>query len=189
MLRDHNVVLAIETHFEFTTHELRRLLDMCEADPGDWLGICLDTMNLLTMLEDPVLATERVLPWVVCTHIKDGGILLNSKGLATFPTGIGTGVIDLKKIVGLLTSSDREITFSIEDHGGDFGLPIFDPTFLPKFPDLTVQEFSRLIQMAQQTAQAVRAERCAVTERGAWPKLCEKRLEADIQTLRKIGNP
>jgi len=33
MLRDHGVVLAIETHFEFTTHELLRLLSMCEAEP------------------------------------------------------------------------------------------------------------------------------------------------------------
>jgi sugar phosphate isomerase/epimerase len=50
MLRDHGVALAIETHFEFTSFELCRLLEMCEAEPGGWLGICLDTMNLLTLL-------------------------------------------------------------------------------------------------------------------------------------------
>jgi sugar phosphate isomerase/epimerase len=54
MLRDHGVVLALETHFEFTTFELLRLFDMCDTEPGDYLGICLDTMNLLTMLEDPL---------------------------------------------------------------------------------------------------------------------------------------
>ena len=31
---------------------------MCDAPPGGWLGICLDTMNLLTMLEEPVAATR-----------------------------------------------------------------------------------------------------------------------------------
>ena len=71
MLKDLGVVLAIETHFEFTTFELLKLFSLCEAQPGDYLGICLDTMNLLTMLEDPVAATRRVLPWVVTTHIKD----------------------------------------------------------------------------------------------------------------------
>ncbi|MBD3290475.1 TIM barrel protein, partial [candidate division KSB1 bacterium] len=39
MLNDHNVILAIETHFEFTTHELLRLFEMCDAEPGSWLGI------------------------------------------------------------------------------------------------------------------------------------------------------
>ena len=38
MLRDHGVVLAIETHFEFTSFELVRLFERCEAEPGDWLG-------------------------------------------------------------------------------------------------------------------------------------------------------
>ena len=51
---------------------------MCEAEPGGWLGICLDTMNLLTMIEDPVMATRRLLPWVVSTHIKDGGVLMDA---------------------------------------------------------------------------------------------------------------
>lgn len=90
MLKDHNIILAIETHFEFSTHELIRLFDRCEAEPGDYLGICLDTMNLLTMLEEPVSATGRILPWVVSTHIKDGALLLTSEGLITFPTEIGT---------------------------------------------------------------------------------------------------
>ena len=80
MLRDHNVILSIEIHFEFTTHELLRLFEMCEAEPGDWLGICLDTMNLLTMLEEPVRATRRILPWISSTHIKDGGLLLTTEG-------------------------------------------------------------------------------------------------------------
>ncbi len=76
VFRDRGVTLAIETHFEFTTFELLRLFEMCEAAPGDGLGICLDTMNLLTLLEDPVEAARRILPYVVTTHIKDGGIAL-----------------------------------------------------------------------------------------------------------------
>ncbi|MBM3296745.1 MAG: sugar phosphate isomerase/epimerase, partial [Candidatus Aminicenantes bacterium] len=63
MLRDNGVVLALETHFEFTTFELLRLFEMCGAAPGGCFGICLDTMNLLTMLEDPLSAAARVRDW------------------------------------------------------------------------------------------------------------------------------
>lgn len=188
MLREHNVILAIETHFEFTTFELRRLLEMCEAEPGDWLGICLDTMNLLTMLEDPALASERILPWVVSTHIKDGGIILDPKGIRTFTTPVGSGVVDFKRIFSLLKMLDREIGLNIEDHGGDFLLPVFDPLFLSKFPDLSVQEFARLLELAHDSASKIAEGKIAILPRENWAEQCEKRLIGDENNLRTMLN-
>ena len=184
MLRDCHVTLAIETHFEFTTHELRRLLEMCEAAPGDWLGICLDTMNLLTMLEDPVRATERVLPWVVSTHIKDGAVRLDSGGLTTYTTPLGRGVVDLAAIVGRVTSLDREVHLSVEDHGGSFAVPIFDPLFLSKFPDLTAGELAAIVGL---TPQVTEATTLAPLPREEWPGVCESRLADNLGALRALA--
>lgn len=189
MLKDHNVILAIETHFEFTTHELLRLFEQCAAEPGDYLGICLDTMNLLTMLEEPIQATERILPWVVSTHIKDGALLLTKKGLVSFPTEIGKGVIDLRQIVGKLSVLESEVHLSIEDHGGSFSLPIFEGHFLSEFPDLTLQEFVSLIRLAQRSGELAQSGELFIEERERWPEVCESRLKRDIQALRKIIQP
>lgn len=186
MLMDSNVILAIETHFEFTTHELLRLFDRCGAVPGEYLGICLDTMNLLTMCEDPGLAAQRVLPWVVSTHIKDGAVLLNDEGLVTFPTGIGKGVIDLREICGLLATTSSSINLTIEDHGGKFFLPVFDSMFLSKFPDLTAGEFARIIRLAIDSDKMMRSTEMDITEREDWPRLCEARIKSDIQSLRQL---
>jgi sugar phosphate isomerase/epimerase len=186
MLQDHNVLLAIETHFEFTTHELLVLFDMCEAEPGDYLGIDLDTMNLLIMLEDPLMGTERILPWVVATHIKDGGLICSDEGFIAFPAEIGKGFIPLMDILKRLKSLDRNIHLSIEDHGGQFNQPIFDPEFLSKFPDLTVPEFSRLIRTAHRTSNALDEGKWSITDRDDWPAICETRLDRDIKTLRKM---
>ena len=186
ILKDYNVILAIETHFEFTTHELLRLFEKCEAEPGEYLGICLDTMNLLTMLEDPILATERILPYVVSTHIKDGGVILKTEGLVSFPAEIGKGVIDLRKIIRRLSHLPNEVRLSIEDHGGSVDLPIFDSLFLSKFPDLTPHELARIIRLSRQTEEALQAGRCAVTPREEWPKTCESRLSNDIRTLKNM---
>jgi sugar phosphate isomerase/epimerase len=185
MLKDHAVILAIETHFEFTTHELLRLFEMCDAEPGDWLGVCLDTMNLLTMLEDPVAATERILPWVVSTHIKDGGIVLTQEGMGTFPVEIGTGIVDIEGIARRLAMLPREINLSIEDHGGWFDLPVLDPLFLSRFPDLTAQEFARLLRLAQATEEKRKRGESVVTEREKWPDICRERIKRDISTLKK----
>jgi sugar phosphate isomerase/epimerase len=186
MLRDHGVVLAIETHFEFTSFELVRLFDRCEAEPGDWLGICLDTMNLLTMIEDPVAATRRLLPWIVSTHFKDGGARVDEQGLTTFSAGIGDGVIDLARILALLDTLSAEVDLSIEDHGGSFLVPIFDPLFLTRFPDLTAEELARVIEIAQRSDGA---PACRPLEREDWPRICEERLARDIVRLRALAQP
>jgi len=186
MLNDFGVTLAIETHFEFTTFELLRLLAMAEAEPGDCLGICLDTMNLLTMLEDPVRAAKRILPWVVMTHIKDGAILLMKRGLVSFPVEAGKGIIDLGEIILSLSTLERNIHLSLEDHGGDFLIPIFEKGFLLKFPDLTVAELVRLLSLSNRTKALVSQGRISILARSVWPQRCEGRVRNGIQNLKEI---
>jgi len=187
MLRDRGVILAIETHFEFTTFELLRLFEMCDAEPGDYLGVCLDTMNLLTMLEDPAAAAERVLPWVVASHIKDGGILLDEAGLRSFPVEIGTGIIDLEGIVERLGSLRHVVRLSVEDHAGDFRLPVFDPGFLARFPDLTLSEYVRLNSLAARTRTRIDSGEMTIESRENWPAVCEQRIRRDIVALKRLA--
>jgi sugar phosphate isomerase/epimerase len=187
MLGDLGVTLAIETHFEFTSPELLRLFIECEAPPGGYLGICLDTMNLLTMLEDPLGAAKRLLPWVVMTHIKDGGVLLTENGLVTFPVEAGKGIIDLEGIVGLLRNAGRRPHLTLEDHGGKFLVPIFKPSFLLKFPDLSAVGLSRLISMSYETKGYFERSDRPIIERDRWPEVCEMRVTNGLRYLKKIA--
>jgi len=185
MLRDHGVVLAIETHFEFTSFELLRLFEMCDAQPGDWLGVCLDTMNLMTMIEHPAWATERLLPWVVSTHMKDGGVLMDRDGLSTFPVPIGAGTIDLEDIIQRLDTLPQPVHLSVEDHGGSFLLPIHDEAFLLRFPDLTGAELAALVNLSEVAAGR---PACRPVERKDWPAICESRIAHDIEALGALAS-
>ncbi len=187
MLNDYGVILAVETHFEFTTFELRRLFEMAGAEPGDYLGICLDTMNLLTMLEEPVAATKRILPWVVMTHIKDGGLLLVEKGLLSFPVEVGKGVLALEQILRLLLTLPNPVNFSLEDHGGHFLIPIFEPGFLLRFPDLTTVELAHLLGLSRSTKKLVEAGEISPVERDNWPAHCEERVRAGLRRLKNLA--
>lgn len=186
IFRDNGVILAIETHFEFTTFELLRLFEMCDTGPGDWLGICLDTMNLLTMLEEPLAATERVLPWIVSTHIKDGGILAGDDGITTFPTPFGKGIINFESIIKLLQQPDREINLSVENHGGSFFLPVNEKWFISRFPDLPVNEYNDLLDLAESTSGKIETGDLSITERADWPAICEIRTKDDIRNLKVL---
>jgi sugar phosphate isomerase/epimerase len=186
VFEDLGVTLGIELHFEFTTFELIRLFEMCEAEPGGWLGICLDTFNMLPMLEDPVSGTKRILPWVVSTHVKDGALALEEEGLLTFPTGVGEGQIDFPAILGLLATSERAINLSVEDHGGSFRTPFRDEAFLARFPDVEEEELARLVSAARAGEEDGVSGNLAVTEREDWPSLCEARTQRGIENLRRL---
>ncbi len=186
MWTDLGVTLAVETHFEFTTFELVRLFEMCDAAPGGYLGVCLDTMNLLTMMEDPLAATRRIRPWVVTTHIKDGGIVESPEGFRTFTAEVGRGIVDFPGIFDELSALDRTLSLSIEDHGGDFIIPFNDPSFKAKFPDLTAGEFAVLRSLAGRSTSKMEQEGLAVLERADWPARCEERVSRDLTTVREM---
>src|SRR5512137_2408527 len=159
---------------------------MCGAVPGETLGICLDTMNLLTMLEDPLAATRRLLPWVVTTHIKNGGLLMTADGFVSFTAEAGKGVVDLAGIIEILAAAHPNLTLTVEDHGGDFLIPVNDPEFLARFPDLTVPELVRLQRLALRTRTLMDAGKLAVLARDRWPSVCEPRVKRDIRAVREI---
>jgi len=184
MLEDLGVTLALETHFEFTTFELLRLFEMCGAAPGGYLGVCLDTMNLLTMLEDPVSATRRILPYVVTTHIKDGGLMPVEEGLMSFTAQAGQGLVDLEKIIFLLSTLEAPVNLFLEDHGGSFLIPINDARFRAKFPDLDEDELRSLVQLADKGRRFVDQGRLSVLERSRWPEVCETRVEAGLDFVK-----
>jgi len=186
MWRDMGVTLAIELHFEFTTFELLRLFEMCKAEPGGPLGICLDTMNLLTMLEDPVAGTERILPWVVATHVKDGGLMMGKKGLVSFPAEAGTGVVDIEGVLARLVTLKRRVNLSLEDHGGSFTIPIYDPEFMSRFPDLEPAELTGLLGLAKGCRRRVESRELVPLDRGQWPRHCEARVLRGLQHLKQV---
>ncbi len=163
-------MLAIETHFEFTTAELLRLFEDCGAQPGGCIGLCLDTMNLLTMLEEPVAATRRALPWVVAVHAKDGALLPHAEGLMSFPTALGAGQVNFARILPLLAELEHEVRLSIEAHGGNFVLPIHDRAFLARFPDLAPDELADLVRLSEEHARTLTAGGSQSGMAGLWGK-------------------
>ena len=143
-------------------------------------------MNLLTMLEDPVLAARRLLPWIVTTHIKDGGLMLAEDGFVSFTAEAGKGVIDLGSVIESIGAVHPRITLTVEDHGGNFPIPVADADFLARFPDLTVPELVRLLGLTVRTRTLMDAGKLAVLPRDRWPAVCEPRVKRDIQAVRHI---
>ena len=185
MLRDHGVVLAIETHFEFTSFELCRLIEMCEAEPGGWLGICLDTMNLLTMIEHPVWATERLLPWVVSTHIKDGGVLMGRRRAHDVSRADRRG--------HHRSGRDHPAARHAAVAGATSRSRITPAASCCRFTTRRSSAASRICAGPSSSALVDLSERtaglpaCRPVERSAWPSICEARMAGDLDALRTLA--
>ncbi len=186
-LRDLGVKLALETQSVFTTYDLLRLFEMCDVRPGEYLGVCLDTMNVLTMLEDPAEAAGRVLPWVVTTHIKDGAVLLAEDGFIAFAAEAGTGVVDLESIVGKLGTLDRRINLSLEDHAGGVPVPAFATGFPDAFPDLAAAELLALLKLSMKSQRLLDEGGLSVLDPDRWPEQCERRVKRGLRALRRLA--
>jgi len=122
----------------------------------------------------------------VTTHIKDGGILMTADGFVSFTAEAGKGVVDLPAIIESLAAAHPHITLTVEDHGGDFLIPVSDPEFLARFPDLAVPELVNLQRLALRTRALMDAGKLAVLARDRWPPACEPRVKRDIRAVRQI---
>jgi sugar phosphate isomerase/epimerase len=113
---EHDVVLALENHIDFTGPEMLRIL---EGVGSDNLKVNLDTGNPIRVYEDPVECAKAVAPYVVSTHTKD--ITTQSKGgspadrFPFFPScPTGAGLVDFDGVIDVLLDVGFEGSLGIE---------------------------------------------------------------------------
>lgn len=156
VLKDHDAVVAIETHEEITTTELVRLV---EAVGPDVVGVTLDLANVVVRGEDPVAATRRVASYVRKTHMRDLILFERPLGLERQIRAIGDGLIDFKAVLSALFAAGVNPNFTIENvWGSDRNqIPLFDPDWQARQPDAELGEILELIRLSRIFESAVRA--------------------------------
>ena len=112
--------------------------------------------------------------------------MLTADGFVSFTAEAGKGVVDLAGIIEPLAAVHPHITLTVEDHGGDFLIPVNDPDFLARFPDLAVPELVGLLRLTVRTRALMESGKLAVLPRDRWPAACEPRVKRDIQSVRRL---
>lgn len=162
--RAHGVHMNIETHDEITSFEILRMI---EAVGEDCVGVVLDTANMVQRGEHPVLAAQRLAPWVRQTHIKDAYIGRAPGGIDFQPRPCGTGVVDFAAILPMLAKVNPGMTLSLEIAQSTEDNPrranprqciqIDDPIWRAGHPDLTTGELEAYFTLVDSYAQRVAA--------------------------------
>jgi 3-oxoisoapionate decarboxylase len=107
----HRLPLAIENHKDLRLPEQVELL---RGIGSPWVGACVDVGNNLALLEDPIEVVETLAPWTHAVHLKDQAVAEHPDGFLMADVPLGRGILDLKKIVGILRKAKPKLVFTLE---------------------------------------------------------------------------
>ena len=145
LLRRSGTRLLLKTHEEITTHEILRLIDRVGEDV---LGVALDPVNVIVRLEDPVEATRRLALHVRQIHLEDAALHWDGPLLRRLMCPIGEGCLDWPAIL----AAAPDVPLWVELHRGQFAMPVDDPQWLARQPDIVPAEAARVRAMAERFA-------------------------------------
>ena len=108
-----NIKLAIENHDRLTCAQFNEIVDRLG---GDWVGICLDTVNSLGAVEAPNTVIPALAPRAINVHMKDFEIVRSNgqMGFTVRGTALGQGRLDVQGVIAAVGGSRRDITSVVE---------------------------------------------------------------------------
>lgn len=111
LLEKHKFTLAIENHKDWTAEEY---VDMFERYSSEYFGACIDFGNNISLLDDPMELIEAAAPYVKATHIKDIGVMPARNGFDMSEVPLGSGILDLPRMIAILQEANPRVRFSLE---------------------------------------------------------------------------
>jgi 3-oxoisoapionate decarboxylase len=144
------VRLALENHKDWRADELLAVL---KRHGNDHVGVCLDTGNSIALLEDPMEVVEALAPRAFTTHFKDMGLEEYRDGFLLAEVPLGTGVLDLPRVVQMLRAATPDLHFNIEMITRDpLKVPCVSEPYWATFPDLPARQLARAIRLVRDHA-------------------------------------
>lgn len=133
VLRKYQMRLGLENHKGYRAPEqaawLRRL-------GSEYVGVCLDFGNNISLCEDPMDTLRTLLPHTVFTHIKDMAVEEYEDGFLLAEVPMGEGMLDLTGMVRLLRQKDPNMIFELEMITRDpLKIPVYTTKYWATFND------------------------------------------------------
>jgi 3-oxoisoapionate decarboxylase len=148
VIERHKVVVAVENHKDWTLEDFLALLKAYESE---YLQVCLDFGNNIALLDDPMEVVETLAPYAKSTHIKDMGVAWYEDGFLLSEVPLGTGMLDLPKIVAMIQQANPQVWFSLEMITRDpLKVPCLTEQYWKVFPDRGGKYLARTLRLVRE---------------------------------------
>jgi sugar phosphate isomerase/epimerase len=147
IVEKHQLPLAIENHKDWTAEELAALM---KEKSSRWLGVCLDTGNNISLLDDPMATVEILAPYALTSHVKDMGVAPYPDGFLLSEMPLGEGLLDMRRIVDTIRSARPEAHITLEMITRDpLQVPCLTDKYWATFPDRGGSYLARTLRMVR----------------------------------------
>lgn len=103
--------IAVENHCDAFSQEILWLLDLVDHPA---VGACIDTVNALMVMEDPMQAIANLAPRAFTNHFRDDRIVFQRYGFKLTGTAVGEGDIDVKRAYEIIRTESKMRRINIE---------------------------------------------------------------------------
>lgn len=141
----HGIPLALENHKDWTAAEMAALM---KQKSSEQLGVCLDTGNNISLLDDPMDVVETLAPYALSTHLKDMGVARYKDGFLLSEMLFGEGFLNLKQIVTAVQRARPKTRITLEMiTRNPLEVPCLTEKYWATFPDRNGKYLARTMRM------------------------------------------
>ncbi|HBY59267.1 MAG TPA: xylose isomerase [Solibacterales bacterium] len=174
------IPIAIENHKDWTAEELAAYMKRLSSE---WFGVCLDTGNNLSLLDDAYDVVERLAPYAVSTHIKDMALAPAPNGFLLSEVAFGEGQLDLKRIAATIRRARPATRMTMETITRDpLSVPCLESKYWITMRHLPATGLARTLALA--AAYGKPLPRVAGMDRGALLRYEEDNVKASLYYAR-----
>lgn len=150
LIERHKVIVAIENHKDWTLEEFQRLLKTYESE---YLQVCWDFGNNIALLDDTMEMVAALARYTKSTHIKDMAVRPYADGFLLSEVPLGSGLLDLPRIVALIQKANPRTKFSLEMITRDpLKVPCLTPQYWEVFPERHARYLARTLKLVQENS-------------------------------------
>ena len=151
IMRKYKVPLAYENHKGYRAAEQAAWL---KSMGSEWLGVCLDFGNNMSLCEDPMETCKVLAPYTIFAHVKDMAVEPYEDGFLLSEVVMGKGMLDLKGMVQILRQKDPNMIFALEMITRDpLKIPVFTQKYWATFDDtlspLPGRQFAHMMDLVR----------------------------------------
>jgi sugar phosphate isomerase/epimerase len=172
----HKIRLAVENHKDRRAAELVELIRWVKSPH---IGVCLDTGNNIALLEAPEETVDILAPHALTVHLKDMGVAEYADGFLLAEVPLGSGFLDLPRIIRTLQKANPRIRFNLEMLTRDpLRVPCLTPRYWGTLEDISGRRLAATLALVRSKA-----------SRQALPRVSElkpaQRLEREEDNVRR----
>ncbi len=139
----YKILLAIENGRHTAAADLAAFI---QAAQSEWIGVCFDLGNPLTVPENPVESAAILGPYCRSAHLKDWQVYRDVAGAMLVNCPIGDGVVELTEVLRVLKTHQPELLVFLQTAAERVPVPVLNDEFLRQYPRITARALAGLLR-------------------------------------------